>query len=354
MAAPCAEPSVGAMTASVPEERANKEPSGACLTDERGALDNTGFATAVLTAAAALAAAGLGTGEVLPLEPAPRIEFVTAMFAAWRLGAAVRLGRARTLPVAGAALILPGGVVLDQLNLDQAADSLADWYRMDRDTVSWSGADHLVPGIIAPLLAGGSVVLSDRVGHDRFWPAVERAQPTYFAAGPRLCAALLSRPGGPPSSLRYVMSPAAPLPAALSAAFEQRYGVPVVDGFGPDECAGCGTANPPYGIRKPGTAGLPLPGVDVAIADGRGRLLPSGVSGEVVMRGPAVMRGYLGRPAETARALRAGWLHTGTAGRFDQDGYLVLGASAGSASARSGSARRGSASSGSASSARAS
>ena len=47
-------------------------------------------------------------------------------------------------------------------------------------------------------------------------------------------------------------------------------------------------------------------------------------SGEVIVRGPTVMRGYLDRPAQTARALRAGWLHTGAVGRFDQDGYLVL------------------------------
>ena len=319
------------MTASVPEERANKEPQGACLTDEHGALDNAGFAAAVTAATATLAAAGLGPGDVLPLELAPRIEFVTTMFAAWRLGAAVRpgrAGRARRLPATGAAaLVLPGGAVLDHDNLGQAADSIADWYWMDSDTVSLSGVDHLVPGIVAPLVAGGSVVLSARLGPDRFWSAVERAQPTYFAVNPGLGTALLSRPGAPSPSLRYVMSPAAPLPAALSVAIEQRYGVPVVDGFGPDQCAGCGTANPPYGIRKPGTAGLPLPGVDVAIADPAGRLLPSGVPGEVIMRGPAVMRGHLDRPAGTARARRDGWLRTGATGRFDQDGYLVLGAS---------------------------
>jgi acyl-coenzyme A synthetase/AMP-(fatty) acid ligase len=112
------------------------------------------------------------------------------------------------------------------------------------------------------------------------------------------------------------MSPATPLPPELSAAFEQRYGIPVVDGFTHE---GCHTANPPYGIRKPGTAGLPLPGVDVAIAGPDGRLLPAGLPGEVLMRGP-------GTP-------RDGWLRTGRTGRFDQDGYLVLGGSASSARA---------------------
>jgi acyl-CoA synthetase (AMP-forming)/AMP-acid ligase II len=58
--------------------------------------------------------------------------------------------------------------------------------------------------------------------------------------------------------------------------------------------------------------------------DPQGRILPTGATGEVVVRGPNVMRGYLGRPEETARALVDGWLHTGDAGRLDEDGYLVL------------------------------
>ncbi|HEX6353361.1 class I adenylate-forming enzyme family protein [Actinophytocola sp.] len=69
---------------------------------------------------------------------------------------------------------------------------------------------------------------------------------------------------------------------------------------------------------------MPLPGQDVAIMDDSGRLLPRGEVGEVVVRGPNVMRGYLNRPADTAKTIVDGWLHTGDVGRFDEDGYLVL------------------------------
>ena len=67
-----------------------------------------------------------------------------------------------------------------------------------------------------------------------------------------------------------------------------------------------------------------MPGIDVGVVDEADPLLPAGQAGEVVVRGPNVMRGYLGRPEESAQVLRGGWLHTGDVGRFDDDGYLTL------------------------------
>jgi long-chain acyl-CoA synthetase len=100
--------------------------------------------------------------------------------------------------------------------------------------------------------------------------------------------------------------------------------VPIVEGYGQSESTVVITANPPQGIRKPGTVGLPLPGQDVRIVGLDDEQLPSGEAGEVVVTGANVMRGYLGRPDETANTLRGGWLHTGDVGRLDADGYLVL------------------------------
>jgi long-chain acyl-CoA synthetase len=121
-----------------------------------------------------------------------------------------------------------------------------------------------------------------------------------------------------------VVCGAAPMPADAIRAFEARYGVPIVEGYGLSECTVAATANPPDGERKPGTVGLPLPGQEVKVVGADDAPLPAGERGEVVIRGPNVMRGYLGKPAETARTLRGGWLHTGDVGRFDEDGYLVL------------------------------
>jgi hypothetical protein len=98
----------------------------------------------------------------------------------------------------------------------------------------------------------------------------------------------------------------------------------VVEGYGLSECTVVCTANPVHGVRKAGSVGLALPGVEVGVVDSAGQLLPAGQAGEVVVRGPNVMRGYLGRPVESAEVLRGGWLHTGDVGRFDDDGYLTL------------------------------
>ena len=98
----------------------------------------------------------------------------------------------------------------------------------------------------------------------------------------------------------------------------------MVEGYGLSECTVVCTLNPLHGTRKAGSVGVPVPGIDVGVADETDQLLPAGQPGEVVVRGPNVMRGYLGRPEESAQVLRGGWLHTGDVGRFDDDGYLTL------------------------------
>jgi acyl-CoA synthetase (AMP-forming)/AMP-acid ligase II len=114
------------------------------------------------------------------------------------------------------------------------------------------------------------------------------------------------------------------MPAAAIRDFEDRYGVGILEGYGQSEGTVVTTANPLHGTRKPGTVGLPLPGQDVRIVGDNDEPLASGRVGEVTVRGPNVMRGYLGKPEETAHTLRGGWLHSGDLGRFDEDGYLVL------------------------------
>ena len=82
--------------------------------------------------------------------------------------------------------------------------------------------------------------------------------------------------------------------------------------------------NPIRGVRKAGSVGLPLPDIEVKIFDDHGRELPPGQLGEIVVRGPNVMRGYYNQPEETAASLRDHWLHTGDMGRKDADGYIYI------------------------------
>jgi acyl-CoA synthetase (AMP-forming)/AMP-acid ligase II len=381
------------MTAAViPDERAVLDPGGACVADERQDLDNAAFADRVIAVAAAFAGAGLRRGDVLALVLPNRLELVTSMFAAWRLGAAVTpVNPALTAQEAGyqiadagarlvvadngaavmlrdspcrifgldevtapprpapppplvsdpAALALliytsgttgrPKGVMLDHANVRATAELVTGWFEMTADTRSLLvlplfHVNGIMVSVVSPLLAGGSAFVAERFQAASFWTTVEKVRPTFFSAVPTIYALLASRPGPPPdtSSLRYVVCGAAPMPRQLISEFEDRFGVPVVEGYGLSECTVCCTANPVRGVRKAGSVGLPLPGVDVGVADDAGALLPAGQAGEVVVRGPNVMRGYLGRPQESAQVLRGGWLHTGDVGRFDEDGYLTL------------------------------
>jgi long-chain acyl-CoA synthetase len=160
-----------------------------------------------------------------------------------------------------------------------------------------------------------------------FLAAIERVRPTYFSAVPTIYALLSALPADvhpDMSSVRVAICGAAPMPAELIGRFESRFGVPLVEGYGLSEGTCASTVNPIDGIRKPGTVGLPFPGQQIAILGPDGERVTDGSAGEVLIHGPNVMRGYLGRPEETAATVVDGWLHTGDVGRIDEDGYLVL------------------------------
>jgi long-chain acyl-CoA synthetase len=367
----------------IPEERARRDPELPCVADDHESLDNAGFRDRVRVAAGVLEARGVGPGDVVAVILPNRVDLVVALFAAWHLGAAVTpvnpaLTRAEIdhqlvdsdavvvvgdravspdvtldvtelaagLPVerpsaaapSNLALIIytsgttgrPKGVMLDHANVAAMTGMIVEVLGLDETDHSLLilplfHVNGIVVSVLSPLLAGGRATISGRFRAEEFFARVEAVRPTYFSAVPAIYALLAALPADvrpDASSLRRVICGAAPMSAELIARFEGRYGVPIVEGYGLSEGTCASTINPP-GRRKPGTVGLPLPGQQVALMDPEGRLVDDG-AGEVVVRGPNVMRGYLNRPAETAHTVVDGWLHTGDVGRFDVDGYLVL------------------------------
>ncbi len=179
---------------------------------------------------------------------------------------------------------------------------------------------------LEPLSMGATIVVEPRFVPEAVLRAIVQHRVTLFAGVPSMYAVLAGSPrlGGDLSSLRLCISGGAPLPVAVAEAFEAKYGVPIYEGYGPTECAPVLTVNPPFGKRKLGSVGLPIPQVELRVVDDRGNTLPPGEVGEIVARGPNVMQGYLNRPAETAEVLRDGWYHTGDLGRVDEDGYYYI------------------------------
>jgi long-chain acyl-CoA synthetase len=227
---------------------------------------------------------------------------------------------------------VPKGVMLDHANLDAMAAMGHAALEVGPDDrclliLPLFHVNGIVVSILIPLLAGASVVIAERFNPNTFFATIEAERPTYFSAVPTIYSMLAALPDDvqpDTSSVRFAVCGAAPASADLLARFETRFGFPLVEGYGLSEGTCASTINPVSGVRKVGTVGLPFPGQDLRIVDPEGNEVPRGEPGEVVVRGPNVMRGYLGRPADTAAVIVDGWLHTGDIGKVDADGYLSL------------------------------
>ncbi|MFD3499489.1 class I adenylate-forming enzyme family protein [Streptomyces sp. NPDC058678] len=226
---------------------------------------------------------------------------------------------------------VPKGVMLDHANIDAMVE-------MGRQALEVGPADRcllilplfhvngIVVSVLMPLLVGASVVVAGRFDPRTFFDLVEQERPTFFSAVPTIYSILAALPDVRPdtSSLRFGVCGAAPASADLLSRFEARYGFPLVEGYGLSEGTCGSTINPVAGPRRAGTVGLPFPGQEIRIVDADGSEVAPGLDGEVVVKGPNVMRGYLGRPDETAKVIVDGWLHTGDVGHLDAAGYLTL------------------------------
>ncbi|WP_433709256.1 class I adenylate-forming enzyme family protein [Nocardia sp. CA-084685] len=227
---------------------------------------------------------------------------------------------------------VPKGVMLDHANIDAMALMGVEALEVgptDRCLLILPlfHVNGIVVSILTPLLAGASVVIAGRFDPRTFFDLVESERPTFFSGVPTIYSILAALPDGvrpDTSSLRFAVCGAAPASAELLTRFEARYGFSLIEGYGLSEGT-CGTTiNPLTGPRRAGTVGLPFPGQEIRIVDDSGTEVAPGVDGELVVRGPNVMRGYLGRPDDTARVIVDGWLHTGDVGHVDVEGYLTL------------------------------
>lgn len=157
---------------------------------------------------------------------------------------------------------------------------------------------------------------------------IQKYRPTVFPGIPTIYVALNNHPRVAQYDLRSItacISGAAPLPREVQQRFEELTGGKLVEGYGLTEASPVTHAGPLFGKRKTGSIGLPLPDTDCRIVDvDTGEALPAGKAGELVVRGPQVMKGYWNQPEETAKVLRDGWLHTGDVAVMDEDGYFYI------------------------------
>ncbi|HLX00552.1 MAG TPA: AMP-binding protein, partial [Trinickia sp.] len=227
----------------------------------------------------------------------------------------------------------PKGVLLSQRNLLANARNVSAEHRLgaeDRVLASLPlyHINGLVVTLVTPLFHAGSVAMAPRFSARTFWRDVAHCGCTWINVVPTIVAYLLNGDGPcgfDLSALKFCRSASAALPGDHHRAFEARFGIGIIETMGLTETAAPAFSNPyEPARRRVGSIGLPSGG-EAKVIDLEGRECAPNQSGEIVLRGEQVMRGYYKRPEETAKAFTAdGWLRTGDLGYRDDDGYFYI------------------------------
>ncbi len=232
------------------------------------------------------------------------------------------------------------GVELTHRNLVVNAEQNRAWAGVgdgvDRTLVALPlfHAFGLTCGLNLGLLAGVTQILFPNPRDTRgLVEAIHRLRPTIFPVVPTLLVGIASLPDLTRfdlSSIRVCPCAGSPLAPAVQRAFTERTGVKVSEGYGLTEAGPVTHGNPPFGENRPGTVGLPYPDTLARVVDlETGAVDPAfdgewSRPGELLVRGPQIMKGYWNRPEETHAQLRDGWLHTGDIAQMHRDGYFRI------------------------------
>ena len=228
------------------------------------------------------------------------------------------------------------GVMLTHGNLSKQFQQVRAWFvGFDRGKEVMLGAlpffhvFGLTTSMNMAACQGWANVLVPKPQADPLLDAISKFKPTFAPLVPTMYIGMLSSPRIKTTDLTSIsacFSGSAPLPVEVIKEFEKITGATIVEGFGMTESSPVTHINPLRGKRKPGSIGLPIPDTDAKIVDletGE-KEMPQGESGELIVRGPQVMKGYWNRMDDTAETIRDNWLYTGDIAKVDEDGYFYI------------------------------
>jgi long-chain acyl-CoA synthetase len=180
-------------------------------------------------------------------------------------------------------------------------------------------------GIFLPFTSGGSIVLVKSLHPPRaMLQEIFSRRATILPAVPSFYRMILGAQLPTPLPIRIFISGSAPLPMQTLKEFEEKFKVPLIEGYGLSEASPVVSKNPLRGVRKAGSIGIPIANVEMSVQDESGKFLGANETGEICVRGGNVMQGYWNQPEETKKAFRDGWLLTGDVGYRDADGYYYI------------------------------
>ncbi len=233
------------------------------------------------------------------------------------------------------------GAMLTHRNLSCNVQQLASWLiaplkgglkegeGMSLSAPPFFHAFGLTAAMNSSIYLGWTQVLIPRPQPDPLLEAIRKFKPTFIFLVPSMYIGILDHPDFDKvdmKSIKFCGSGAAALPIEVIEKIEKKTGSPLMEGYGMTEASPITHVNPFGGLRKPGSVGVPIPNTLSRIVDLKDGItpVPVGEVGEIVFKGPQVMKGYLNMPDETAEALKGGWLHSGDIGKMDEDGYFYV------------------------------
>ncbi len=231
----------------------------------------------------------------------------------------------------------PKGALLTHDNVVRTLAGLADALTApdDDDSIQHNALIFLpllhvnaMMSMVSAVDRGLKVALLVKFSVRDFGPTVEREQPEFFSAVPKVYKILLEARDtvmkNDLSSLKFGACGAAPMPVKTINEFEKVFGIEILEGYGLTEGTVASTLHRRGGKKKVGSIGPALDGQTVEIMDPAGKVLPVGEVGEIVISGSSVMVGYHNKDDVTKKTLRGGWLHTGDIGKKDEDGFFFI------------------------------
>lgn len=226
----------------------------------------------------------------------------------------------------------PKGAMLTHKNLYSNARDIGEYLKMNHldkvmTVLPMFHVFSLTVVVNAPLISGSTIIIVPKFSPKEIFRLAKKYGVTVFAGVPTMYNFLHQYPDGDPndfSTFRLCISGGSSLPVALLKNFEKKFNVLISEGYGLSEASPVTCFNPLDRPRKPGSIGTSILNVENKIVNELGEELPEGQVGELVVRGPNVMKGYYKMPEETAAAIRDGWLYTGDLARVDGEGYFYI------------------------------